>query len=78
MLLSDNGLSFNDNANWSPELYPYQQQAANVLFFSFIDPIKMVVAFAKLAKTRGSGAQGSVPANTMILFAIGEINQLQY
>jgi len=101
LLLSDNTNSnFNDFSNWTPQLFPYQQQAANVLFFSFIDPITMNVpvceliycpdfksllffkfqffkAFANFAKTRGTNAAGAIPANTMVLFAIGRVSELQ-
>jgi len=60
----------------SPQLYPYQQTAVNVLYFSFIHPKTMQVppAFVNLAKTRGTGAPGSVPARTMIVFSIGKVN----
>merc|ERR1719186_228800 len=64
---------FEDDADWEPLLYPYQQEGANVLFFTFIDPSTMVVpkAFQKLASTRGSDTEGAVPADTLIIFAIG-------
>ena len=64
---------FHSDDEWTPELYPYQQQGANVLFFTFINPDTMEVpkSFEKLAKTRGSMAEGAVPADTLILFAIG-------
>ena len=44
-----------DESDWTPLLYPYQQTGANVLFFTFIDPRKMVVplAFRKLGNIRG-------------------------
>ena len=63
----------NNNDDWTPELYEWQQEAANVLFFTFIHPDTMDIppAFEKLAKTRGTGAPGSVPADTVIIFAIG-------
>ena len=37
---------------WEPKLYPYQQQGANVLFFTFINPETMAVpeSFKKLGK----------------------------
>ena len=62
-----------DSDSWEPELYDWQQTASNVLFFTFIHPDTMEVppAFQKLADSRGSGKRGSVPANTVILFAIG-------
>lgn len=48
LLLSDNTqTNFNDFSNWSPKLFPYQQQAANVLYFSFIDPTTMNVPVGK-------------------------------
>jgi len=62
-----------DNNDWEPMLYPYQQDGANVLFFTFINPATMEVpvAFRKLAATRGHMTKGAVPADTLIIFAIG-------
>jgi len=47
--------------------------SANVLFFTFIHPVTMDVppAFENLAKTRGTGVEGAIPSDTVILFAIG-------
>ena len=75
LLLADDFTSFGSNANWKPELYPYQQKGSNVLFFSFVNPTTMAVppAFQTLAKTRGTNQPGAVPANTVIIFAIGMI-----
>jgi len=72
-LADDNVNGYHDNSDWSPLLYPYQQQGANILFFSFINPATMGVplAFRKLCQSRGSGEEGSVPADTLIIFAIG-------
>ena len=43
-----------DESDWTPLLYPYQQNGANVLYFTFIDPRMMVVplAFRKLGNIR--------------------------
>ena len=75
LLADDDEDGYESNAEWrqDPELFQWQQDAANVLFFTFIHPDTMDVppAFQKLAATRGSGAPGSVPANTVIMFAIG-------
>jgi len=62
-----------DNDQWEPLLHPYQQEGANVLFFTFINPETMAVpaAFKKLAASRGTNADGAVPADTLIIFAIG-------
>merc|ERR1711890_95832 len=62
-----------DNDQWEPLLHPYQQDGSNVLFFTFINPETMAVpkAFKKLAASRGTGAEGAVPKDTLILFAIG-------
>lgn len=62
-----------DNDDWEPLLYPYQQKGSNVLFFTFINPgtMEVPIAFRKLAATRGKGTEGSVPAETLIIFAIG-------
>lgn len=65
---------FENNATkWTPELFEWQQKAANVLYFTFIRAQEMEVpmAYQKLAKTRGTNEPGAVPANTVILFAIG-------
>merc|ERR1712002_628357 len=63
----------NNATKWTPELYEWQQQSANLLFFCFIKPDDMDVpmAYQKLAQSRGTGKNGSVPADTVILFAIG-------
>jgi hypothetical protein len=77
ILLADDGMpAFSTSSNWTPRLYPYQQTGANVLFFSFINPLTMKVplSYAALAKTRGNGQVGSVPANTVIIFSIGKIS----
>ena len=75
LLADDDEDGFESNAEWEqePQLFEWQQQAANVLFFTFIHPDTMEVppSFRSLAATRGSGAPGSVPANTVIMFAIG-------
>ena len=65
-----------DAADWEPKLYPYQQQGANVLFFTFINPESMTVpkSFDKLAATRGTDADGAVPEDTVIIYAIGGIH----
>ena len=75
LLADDDHEGFESDAIWEPELHEWQQKAANVLFFTFIHPVTMAVppAFEKLAKTRGTGQPGAVPADTVILFAIGNI-----
>lgn len=57
---------FDTAADWQPELYEYQKEAANVLYFTFINPDSMVVpkAFERLAATRGTQMQGAVPNDT--------------
>lgn len=74
VLLADNSeKGFEDHVEWQPELYPYMQTGANVLFFTFIHPTTMKVppAFKNLAKTRGTNQPGAVPKDTVILFALG-------
>merc|ERR1711936_872438 len=73
LLADDTEAGFETDADWEPKLFPWQQESSNVLFFTFIHPDSMEVprAYQKLAATRGSGAPGSVPANTVIMFAIG-------
>jgi len=64
----------NNATKWVPELHEWQQKAANVLFFTFIKPDKEMLvpkAFQLLAATRGTNAKGAVPADTVILFALG-------
>ena len=53
--------------------FPTKIDGANVLFFTFINPDSMKVpkSFEKLAKTRGTRAEGAVPSDTVIMFAIG-------
>jgi len=64
---------FDSTAEWDPQLYEWQQEGSNVLFFTFIHPGTMDVppAFEKLARSRGSGKPGAVPKDTVIMFAIG-------
>jgi len=73
LLADDFEEGFESSADWEPRLYPYQQEGANVLFFTFINPESMAVpeSFKKLAESRGTGREGAVPADTKILFAIG-------
>jgi len=62
-----------NNGDWEPLLHPYQQAGSNVLFFTFINPATMEVpvAFRKLAATRGKNTEGSIPQDTLVIFAIG-------
>ena len=55
-----------NNDDWEPKLYKYQQEGANVLFFTFVNPETMIVptSFQKLAKSRGTDADGAVPKDT--------------
>ena len=64
---------FDSTAEWEPQLYEWQQEGSNVLFFTFIHPETMDVppAFEKLARSRGTGKPGAVPEDTVIMFAIG-------
>ena len=64
---------FESDAEWNPELFEWQQQASNVLFFTFIHPDTMEVppSFQKMAASRGTDQPGAVPADTVIMFAIG-------
>lgn len=84
LLADDSEEGFESQANWEPKLYPYMQTGANVLFFTFIHPTTMEVppAFVNLAKTRGTNQEGAVPADTVILFALGwhsfKINKLTF
>merc|ERR1711892_629016 len=73
LLADDDEDGFESDADWDPELYEWQQEASNVLFFTFVHPGTMEIppTFQKLAATRGTDAPGAVPANTVILFAIG-------
>jgi len=73
ILADDTEEGYETDSDWEPELYDYQVQAGNVLFFTFINPETMIVpnAFEKLMATKGSGAKGSIPDDTIVLFAIG-------
>jgi len=72
-LADDEVFGYGDLDDWDPLLYPYQQEGANVLYFSFINPATMVVphSFRNLAQTRGTGVEGAIPADTKIIFAVG-------
>jgi len=73
LLADDSEDGFHTDSDWSPLLHEYQQAGANVLFFTFINPATMEVpvAFKNLAASRGTEAEGSVPADTRIIFAVG-------
>merc|ERR1712018_267482 len=74
LLADDTQEGFESEASsWEPELYPWQQEAANVLFFTFIHPTTMAIppSYQKLAATRGTDLPGAVPRDTVIMFAIG-------
>ena len=75
LLADDNHKGYETSSEWEPRLHEYQQKGSNVLFFSFIHPQTMEVpkSFQKLAKSRGTDAPGAVPADTVIIFAIGEV-----
>ncbi len=42
-LADDTEEGFGTDSDWEPALYQYQQDAANVLFFCFINPATMQV-----------------------------------
>lgn len=74
VLLVDDKDSYDSQAVWTPQLWPYQQTGANVLFFTFVNPVLMPgvpPAFTKLARSRGTDEEGAVPKDTTIMFAIG-------
>jgi len=73
LLADDSEKGFESNADWNPELFEWQQQGSNVLFFTFIHPDTMEIppSFQKLAASRGTDQPGAVPADTVIMFAIG-------
>jgi GH18 family chitinase len=59
---------------WTPQLFPYQQTGANVIYLTFLNPKLMPAvppAMATLAQSRGSGKPGAVPKDTAVIFAIG-------
>ena len=53
LLADDFEEGFESSADWEPRLYPYQQEGANVLFFTFINPESMAVpeSFKKLGQS---------------------------
>jgi len=73
LLADDTEDGFHTDSDWEPLLHEYQQTGANVLFFTFINPATMEVplSYQKLVASRGTGAEGSVPAYTRIIFAVG-------
>jgi len=73
LLADDSEKGYDSNADWDPKLFGWQQEASNVLFFTFIHPDTMEVppSYQKLAASRGTGLPGAVPADTVIMFAIG-------
>ena len=75
ILADDTWEGFEGNSTWEPEMYDYMAEAANVLFFSFINPETMIVpnAYKKLMATKGSGAPGTIPADTSKLNTIPNV-----
>lgn len=73
LLADDTEEGYGTNADWEPQLYEYQQEGSNVLFFTFINPATMEIpkAFEKLSASRGTGLPGAVPEDTVIMFAVG-------
>jgi len=73
LLADDSEDGYDSNAEWEPQLFEWQQEGSNVLFFTFIHPDTMEVppSFQKMAASRGTGEPGAVPADTVIMFAIG-------
>ena len=61
------------STSWQPELFAWQKEAANVLFFTFIHPDTMAIpsSYVQLAASRGTDAPGAVAKDTVIMFAIG-------
>lgn len=53
-----------------PELFTWQQESSNVLLHLHPPRHHGDPVLKKLAKTRGSSAPGSVPADTVIMFAM--------
>ena len=72
-LADDTVPSYSTDDDWTPKLYGYQQEGANVLFLSFINPetMKVPLSFQKLAATKGNVEDGSVPTSTKIIFVVG-------
>jgi len=73
LLADDTVPGYTSSDNWQPQLPHYLQAGSNTLFFTFINPGNMKVppSFTNLAKTKGTGASGAVPANTVIMFSVG-------
>jgi len=74
LIADDTDKVYTSTHKWTPQLFPYQQTGSNVVYLTFLNPKLMPAvppAMAALAKTRGSGKKGAVPAGTAILFAIG-------
>ena len=78
ILADDTWEGFEGNSTWEPEMYEYMAEAANVLFFSFINPETMIVpnAYKKLMATKGSGASGTIPADTGKQIVVPNLNKL--
>ena len=66
ILADDTWEGFEWDSDWEPQIYDYMAEAANVLFFSFINPANMIVpnAYKKLMESKGSGDKGTIPADT--------------
>jgi hypothetical protein len=47
LLADDDEDGYESKAEWEPQLFEWQQQAANVLFFTFIHPDTMEVGWSR-------------------------------
>jgi hypothetical protein len=74
LLIADDTTPYDSARDWQPVLHPYQQQGSNLLYLFSVNASHMPSlppAFINLAKTRGTGARGSVPQGTLIIAALG-------
>merc|ERR1719369_1927228 len=70
----------NNATKWTPELYEWQQQAANVLFITFIKPDDEFIvpkSFKDLAATRGTGAGNSKASGENLVHFVKKLKSLQ-
>ena len=71
LIADDTVTDYNSNAQWQPQLYPFQSNGTNVIWLTFINPIGMKVppAMANLAKCKGQ--TGCPPSTTKVIFSVG-------
>eukprot|EP00486_Rosalina_sp_Unknown_P000760 CAMPEP_0201564510 /NCGR_PEP_ID=MMETSP0190_2-20130828/2846_1 /ASSEMBLY_ACC=CAM_ASM_000263 /TAXON_ID=37353 /ORGANISM="Rosalina sp." /LENGTH=283 /DNA_ID=CAMNT_0047980769 /DNA_START=24 /DNA_END=872 /DNA_ORIENTATION=+ len=72
LIADDTVANYTSTSTWTPNLYDYQINGANVIFLTFLNPVSMPnvpPAMAALAKCKGQS--GCPSASTPVIFSVG-------